>query len=186
MKMLLAGLLLWSLVHFVPSLLIPVKRVWKNALGSGGYKITFALIVVASVVLMVIGWRQSTPQLLYSLPPAAKTVSILLMVVAFVLLGAANHPSRIKSYLRHPQLTSVVIWSIAHLLINGDSRSLLLFGGLGIWALVEVVLINRREGPWKKPQPPGWKKDLISLMIAVVMLVVVVFIHPYIAGVPVH
>ena len=34
-------------------------------------------------------------------------------------------------------LTGVVIWAIAHLLVNGDPASLVLFGWLGAWAVVD-------------------------------------------------
>ena len=36
--------------------------------------------------------------------------------------------------MRHPQLTAVIVWAVAHLLVNGDLASIVLFGdhaGLG-------------------------------------------------------
>ena len=37
-------------------------------------------------------------------------------------------PSAIKRVLRHPQLKGLGLWSAGHLCLNGDSKSLLLFG----------------------------------------------------------
>ena len=42
---------------------------------------------------------------------------------------------------------------MSHLLANGDGRSIVLFGGLGLWAVVAIVAINRRDGAWQKPEP---------------------------------
>ena len=58
--------------------------------------------------------------------------------------------------MRHPQLTAVKIWAVAHLLVNGDLASLVLFGGLLAWAVVEVIVINRSE-VWVRPARPGEK-----------------------------
>ena len=44
-------------------------------------------------------------------------------------------PNNVKRLLRHPQLTGVALWGIGHLLANGESRSIILFGGLGAWAI---------------------------------------------------
>ena len=98
---------------------------------------------------------------------------------------AANHPSRIKQYVRHPQLTGVALWAGAHLLLNGDSRSVILFAGMGVWALTEIVLISRREGLWRKPESPSWLIEMRGLLIAVVVFAVFIALHPFITGMPV-
>jgi uncharacterized membrane protein len=78
----------------------------------------------------------------------------------------------------------MLTWSVAHLVSNGDSRSLVLFGGLGGWALVEMIVINRRDGAWIKPEPAGMPRSLIPLAIGAVAWVLLAFLHPWIAGVP--
>ncbi len=186
MTLLLLGIALWALVHFVPSLAPRIKVAWTEALGAGGYRASFSIIVVAALGLMVLGWRSTTPEFLYALPLGIRPVALLFLVTAFVLFGAAKHPTRIKQFIRHPQLTGLVVWAIAHLLLNGDSRSVVLFGGLGIWAILEILFINRREGAWVKPEVPSWGVELRGLAISAVIFLVVVFIHPYIAGVPVR
>ena len=183
MELLIAGLVLWSGVHFIPTLVPGLKRQVQSKLGDKGYQGVFALLIVAALALIIYGWRHSTSETLYILPMAARQAAMALMVVAIVLFGAAQYPTRIKQYIRHPQLSSVLLWSIAHLLANGDSRSLILFGGLGLWSLLEMVLINRREGAWEKPEIPSWARELRGLAISLVILVVLVFAHPYLSGV---
>jgi len=186
MELLIIGLLLWSSVHFIPSIGISFKASLVARLGEKPYAATFALLIVLSLVLMVLGWRSTTPEYLYTLPAVAKPVALVLLVTPFFLLGAANYVTRVKRFIRHPQLTGVATWAIAHLLINGDSRSVVLFGGLALWAILEMIFINKREGQWIKPESPSWSQEIKGGLISLVVLAVVIFIHPYIAGVPVR
>lgn len=186
MELLIIGLLLWSGVHFIPSIGISFKASLVARFGEKLYAAWFALLIVLSLVFIVFGWRSSTPEYLYTLPAIVKPVSLILLVIAFFLFGAANYVTRIKRVIRHPQLTGLAMWAIAHLLINGDSRSVVLFGGLGCWAILEMIFINRRVGQWIKPASPSWKQEIKGGLISLVILAVVIFIHPYIAGVPVR
>ncbi len=183
MTLLILGLLLWSGVHLIPALTIPLKTTWKNRLGDKGYQLSFSLIVVLSLVLIVFGWRSITPTTLYTLPEYTRPIAFFLMVLAFLLFGASHHVTRIKQYFRHPQLSSVIVWSFAHLLVNGDNRSLVLFGGMGIWAILEIFVINRREGVWVKGEIPGWPVEIKGSLISLAIFAVAVLAHPYIAGV---
>jgi uncharacterized membrane protein len=182
MEILISGLLLWSLAHFIPSIAQPLKQGWINAIGDKGYRITFSLLIVLSLVLIVYGWRHTVPTYVYA-PIVAKPVAVILLVVGFLLFGAAKHPSRINSWVRHPQLSGLLVWSIAHLLVNGDSRSVALFGAMGVWAILEMIFISRREGEWVKKPVPSGKQELKGVAISLVIFVVAVLIHPYIAGV---
>jgi uncharacterized membrane protein len=182
MEILLLGLFLWSLVHFIPSLAQPMKKAWINAMGDIGYKITFSIVVVLSLVLMVYGWRHTVPTHLYD-PVVARPVAIALMVVSFLLFGAAKHPSIINSWVRHPQLTGLILWSTSHLLVNGDSRSVTLFGCLGVWAILEIIFISRREGEWIKKPIPSVPQQIKGVAISLVIFVVAALIHPYLSGV---
>ena len=177
------GVLLFMLVHFVPSLAVGLRSSLVSNVGEHPYRGLFSLLLVISIGLMVFGWRSTVPEFVY-LPPAwGRPLTIALMLVSVMLFGAANYPTRIKRIVRHPQLTGLGLWSIGHLLSNGDSRSLVLFGGLGFWALVEMLLINRREGEWAKPDAPALSNEATGLVISVIVFLALVFLHPYYAGV---
>jgi uncharacterized membrane protein len=186
MSLLIAGMCLWAVVHLVPSVAPGLKTAWKEKLGEGGYMGSFALLILAAMVLMVLGWRGTQPSLVYLPDPALRLPSLALMVLAFLLLGATKRPSRIGRIVRHPQLTGVLVWSLAHLLVNGDNRSLVLFGGFATWTVLEIVLISRREGAWVKPEAPGWGAEAIGAAISLVVMAAFVFAHPWIAGMPVR
>ncbi len=153
-------------------------------LGENGYKGVFSLALVAGLVLIVVGWRSSTPALVYVPPFGLQLFATGLLYLALLLFVVSGRPSRLKRVLRHPQLTSVALWGLAHLLLNGDSRSLVLFGGLAIWAVIEIFAINRRDRDWEKPAPPPWSIELVTVLVTAVVIAVVVYIHPWIAGVP--
>mgnify|MGYP003677452984 CR=1 FL=1 len=185
MNLLIAGICLWAAVHFVPSLLPTLKTSIKAKLGEGGYMGLFSLGVLTGLGLIIMGWRSAQPSLVYLPPVGLQMLALPLMLVAFLLFVSAKRNTRLKQVLPHPQLSSVILWSVAHLLANGDSRSLALFGGLGLWALIEIILISRRDGPAPKVEPPSWGSEILGLVIAVVVTAAVFFLHPWIAGVPV-
>ncbi len=184
MIILAAGVALWAAIHLLPSLGAPLKAQVGKRLGERGYRLGFSLVVALAVALMVIGWRMSVPVAVYTPPSWGAALSLPLMALALVLFTSARRPTALKRHLRHPQLLGVLTWAISHLLANGDSRSLLLFGGMGLWALVAMPAINAREGPWKKPEPPPLAVEIKGLAITALVFVALILLHPYFAGVP--
>lgn len=180
---LILGVLLWSAAHLLPCSGHGLRKRLIGSLGEGPYKGLFALTIVASVVLMVIGWRGSAPQLLYGTPTWSALVTNLLMLTSLVLFVASGAPTNLKRILRHPQLTGVAVWAGAHLLANGDLRSIVLFGGLGLWAVTAMAVLNRRDGPWQKPARRPLTADLVPVVGGVVGFVLLFLAHPYFSGV---
>ncbi len=185
MTLLAFGLLLFAGLHLVKSLAPTMRSDLQGRLGENAYKGIFSLLVLASLALIVFGWRATIPAFVYTPSPALTMPALLLLVLAFLLMVVSTRPSRLRRVVRHPQLSGVVLWGIAHLLLNGDSRALLLFGGMTVWAVVEIVAINHRDGSWVKPQAPAPAAELVNLLIAVGVVALLVFVHPWLAGVPV-
>ncbi len=177
------GVLLFIVVHLVPCLARGFRDSLIERVGEQPYRGIFSVIQLMAIVLMIIGWRSTTPEFVYTPPSWGIPAASLLMLIAVMLFGAAQQPTRIKRYVRHPQLTGMAVWSVSHLLSNGDSRSLVLFGGLGLWALLEMFLINQREGAWVKPYGPALSVEVRGIVISAVVFFVLVYLHPYFAGV---
>ncbi len=186
MVLLILGVLLFAGVHLVPSLAPGVKSAWLGRLGEGGYKGTFSLLLLAAIALIIFGWRSAQVTHVYPPSPALHAPALALLILAFLLMVVAQRKSRLRRLVRHPQLTGVLLWGAAHLLLNGDSRSIALFGGMTLWALLEIIAINRRDGVWIKEDVPGWGAELLTLAITVIVVGVIVYIHPWIAGMPVR
>ena len=185
MTLLVLGVVLFAGVHFIPSLAPSLKDKWLAVMGEGGYKGIFSLLLLASFALMIFGWRSAQADFVYSPPANLRIFALALLALAFVLMAVSSRKSRLRLIVRHPQLTGVALWGISHLLLNGDNRSIALFGGMTLWAVLEIFAINKREGVWIKQEAPSWGSELVSLLIAAVTIGVIVYIHPWLSGVPV-
>ena len=100
-----------------------------------------------------------------------------------MLFVASKARTNYRRLVRHPQMMSVILWSVAHLLVSGDSRSVLLFGGLGAWAIFEIVLCNKRDGAWRKPDVVPFSADMIVVVIAGAAFGALFFLHRSLFGV---
>lgn len=176
------GVLLWSVTHLFASMGAGARGRLQAAIGQGPYRGLFSLTLVVALILIVVGWRSMSPEPLYVPPAGMRYVTILLVPIAIVLFTSSRAPTDIKRFIRHPQLTGVKLWAVAHLLSNGEYRSLILFGGLLAWAVLEVIFINRRDGAWARPEPVGLTKTLISAAIGLAVSVLLILAHPWFAG----
>jgi len=183
MTLLVTGMLMWSVVHLFPAVATGPRNNLVNKIGLGPYKGGFALLIVISIVVMIFGWRSFEPVDIYFPPVWGKHVTYLLVLLTFILFFAAKRKTNIKRILRHPQLTGLVLWSIGHLFANGDNRSLVLFIGLGLWAILEMTMINWRTGAWVKPEPVPVKSDVITVAGGLVLFAILLLAHPYLTGV---
>jgi len=183
MTLLVIGVLVWSATHLVPSVTPGIRGNLVGRLGEKPYRGLFALIILIALTLIVLGWRSAELQALYTPPLYGSVFITVLMFISFLLFAAANAPGNIKRILRHPMLTGTIVWSAAHLLANGDNRSVVLFGGIGLWALISIVTINRREGPWTRPAAVSPTKDAMTVVGTAVIFAIVLYLHHLVLGV---
>ena len=183
MTLLICGLLLWGLVHLYPSLATAHRDNLIARLGRHGYRGLFTALLILALTMMVLGWKSATPVAVYAPPLAGSPIVAVLILVAFVLFIAAQARTNIKRLIRHPQLSGFTLWAIAHLLANGDSRSLALFLGFAAWGLLEIVAINRRDGARQAPDTVARWRDLLVTIVAAVAFAVVLYFHQRLFGV---
>ena len=175
MTLLIIGLILWTAAHYFKRLM-PAQRA---ALGDKG-KGLIALAIVASLILIIIGYRTADFINVWYPPAFLKGINNLAMLFALWVYGssAAKGAKAWPAYkLRHPQLTAVKIWAAAHLLVNGDLASIILFGGILAWAVGSVILINKSEPTWTPPAPAGRPTDIRLIVISLVMFAAIAGIH---------
>jgi uncharacterized membrane protein len=183
MSLLVAGVLLFTVVHLLPAASPGTRAQLVQRLGDNAYRGLFSLVIVVALVIIVFGWKAATPAGVYSPPAAGGPVISALIYFAFVLFVTSKARTNYRRFVRHPQMMAVILWSLAHLLVNGDSRSVVLFGGLGIWAVFEIVLCNRRDGKWQKPPVVAFTADMIVAVIAGVAFAAFFFLHRALFGV---
>lgn len=185
MLLLVAGVLLWSAIHLFTALGRDARAGVVSRIGLNPYKGLYSVALVLALVLIVMGWRSTPPTSVWLPPEGMRHLTITLMPIAVILFISARAPTDIKQFLRHPQLTGVKLWAVLHLLSNGEQRSIVLFGGLLAWAVLEVIFINKRDGARVKPPRVGMGKTLVSALIGLAVAAVLIFVHPWIAGRPV-
>jgi protein-S-isoprenylcysteine O-methyltransferase Ste14 len=102
-----------------------------------------------------------------------------------VALVAAYAPAgKIKGLLRHPMLVGVKVWALAHLLVNGDLGSIILFGALLAWAVYDRIAVKRRGD--KGAPPSGFTAgDAVSLLAGSALYAAMFWLHPRLIGVPI-
>ena len=67
---------------------------------------------------------------------------------------------------------------MTHLLVNGDGSSLVLFGGMLIWAILEVILFNRQEGaPALRQSDYSLTREMMAVTIALFLYGAVGYLH---------
>ncbi|WP_120503545.1 NnrU family protein [Sulfitobacter mediterraneus] len=174
MILLFLGLALWAAAHFYKRAL-PAQRA---ALGEKG-KGFVALAIGLSILLMIFGYRMWDGTFFWGRTSALTGINNLLMVAALYFVSPGPSKGAIFYKMRHPMLTGFSLWAMAHLLVNGDTPSLVLFGGLLVWALAEMVVINRAEPGWTPPQKGSIAKDAMFLVISLVLLAVIGLVHSW-------
>ncbi|MGZ9812191.1 NnrU family protein [Pseudoroseicyclus sp. H15] len=180
MGWLILGVLLWSGAHLMRRL-APGLR---SRLGEQSGKGVIAIVSLIGLVLMVLGYRWAAYVPVYYPPDWLRHLNALLMLLAVILINLQFSRGVLRTKLRHPMLNAVKAWAIAHLLVRGDLASIILFGGLFVWALVNMILINRQVPDWT-PAPRGrWLNDVIYVVLSLLLYIVVVYIHGWLGPSP--
>jgi uncharacterized membrane protein len=183
MALLAAGLALFLGVHLVPAV-PPLRAALLRRLGDRRYRAVFALASVVGLVVALAGFGHAGPagrERVFAPMPLAIAVAPYAMVVSFVLFAAANMRGRLRATLQHPMLLGVVIWSLVHLLANGDRRGTVLFGAFLAYALVDLAsAVSRRAVKSFAPEP---RHDVIAVVGGAVLALAVMAVHRLLFGV---
>ncbi len=158
-------------------------------LGLNGYRGLFALNALIGLALIVWGFADYRTHGwidIWSPPGFMRHITVGLMLFAVIFATAAFIPSHIKMWLKHPMLNAVKTWAFAHLLVNGDLGSILLFGSFLAWGVYARIAAKRRGDAGTTTAPAGWLNDGIVVVLGIVIYLALGFaFHPIVIGVPV-
>ena len=182
MVLLIAGVIIFFSVHLF-SACRSCRQRFVDRIGEGRYRGIYVAGSVVGFLCIVAGVPLAEFVPVYEPPPWGRPITIMLMPVAFVLLAALLLPTNIKRFTRHPMLWSFTLWSIAHLLSNGDLASIVLFGSFGAYAAYSMWSLNRR-GSRKSTKTVSLAWDALVVFSGVVATVIVVYLHTFMFGVP--
>lgn len=187
---LILGLLLFFAIHLVPT--SPSLRAGLiERFGEPAYKIGFSVLSLVGFVLIVVGYHklQIMPgknPVLWDPPAWTRHIAFLLMVPAMILLVAAFVPSRIRTAAKHPMLAAVKFWALAHLLVNGDVGSLVLFGSFLAFGVYDRISVKRRPDAVPSAAPPGIVNDVLVVAAGLALFaVMLIWGHGALIGVPI-
>ena len=175
MMLLIVGLIVFLGVHILPT--VPeVRDGIRERLGVNGYKIGFSILSLVGFAVIILGYHKmqlhpGKNPVLWESPLWMRHVTLTLMLPAMILIVAANVPSRIRTAVRHPMLLAIKLWALAHLLVNGDVASLLLFGSFLAYAIYDRISVKQRGalGPLGDAKPTNAINDVIVVAVGLAL-----------------
>ena len=139
-----------------------------RALGQRGFMIGFSLLSVASIVWLVRAYGGAETTLWWVAPNWLRWGLVALMLPAFILVVAAyvqpnptavgqslgREPRGFQRITRHPMMCGITLWSLVHILGNGDAASTAFFGAFLLTALLGMPSIDAKLAA---RDPAGWR-----------------------------
>lgn len=152
MAALILGLCLFTGLHMLREM--GLRNPLRNRLGVPRYLLLFCAGILLAVLLIVHG-KSTSPFVQLWVPPYNwRSITNMAMLTACIFVAAGNLPhSYLKESLSHPMLLGIIVWGVAHLLSNGDLASVLMFGGLSVWAAIKIVTLQWETRTAATPAP---------------------------------
>jgi uncharacterized membrane protein len=158
-------------------------------LGRNGYRGLLSLVSLIGLAVIIKGYgdyRAHEWVDIWTPPAFMKHITVGLMLFAVIFITAFFVPTHIRAWIKHPMVTSVKTWALAHLLSNGDLGSIILFGAFLAWGGYARVAAKRRGDRGFTKPPAGWTKDIAVVIAGVIIFLLLgYYFHPYVIGMPV-
>ncbi|ARS68309.1 NnrU family protein [Sinorhizobium meliloti] len=189
MAILVLGIIIFLGMHLVRVVAPGFRAGIIDSRGKGTWMGLYTIVSLVGLCLIIYGFGQARGEtgMLYDPPIFLRHIALLLMLVAFIVLAAGFLPAgRIAVGLKHPQVLSIKIWALAHLLANGETSSVLLFGSFLAWAVILRISLKRRERAGEKVLPvfKSARNDVLAVVIGLVAFVLFVWkLHELLIGV---
>lgn len=181
MTLLILGVGLFFGVHSL-KMIPPCRRMAISLWGEKGQKAVVGIGSLLGIVFIVLGMRSAPDVHLWATPEWGRWVAFALTWPAMILFPAANMPSNVKRYTRHPMLWGMVLWSAGHLFANGDLAGVILFGSFAGWSLIDMVSANLR-GEKKSDTVLPLQADLKIVAMGTATWIILILLHPWIFGI---
>ena len=177
--LLILGVALWWAAHLFKRV-APERRAAMGDKGKG----PVAGVIALSILLMIFGHRGTEFIPVWNPPTFMVHINNLLMLIAIYMLSPAPKRGKLLQSVRHPMLTGFGIWATAHLLVNGDASSIVLFGGLLVWAVITPRIVNAADGDWTPRTGGSYARDVMFLVASAVLVGIIGSIHSLIGPWP--
>ncbi|MBL8905921.1 MAG: NnrU family protein [Rhizobiales bacterium] len=188
MAYLIIGIVIMLGMHFFGMFAPAARGRIVAQIGDGPWKGIHSIVSLIGLGLMIYGWwlARGAPEggFVYAPPDWGRHLSMLLVLIGFILIGASHGEGNIKLWVKQPMSIGIALWAIGHLVANGERADIWLFGSILLLAIVDVVVSTARG---KVPHcQPRLRSDILAVVVGIVLYLVFLFgFHPYILGVPV-
>ncbi len=189
MAILVLGIILFLGLHLIRVVAPGFRAGVIESRGKGTWMGIYAILSLIGLCLIIYGFGQARSEtgMLYDPPVFMRHIALLLMLFAFIFLAAGFLPAgRIAVAVKHPQVLSIKVWALAHLLANGETSSVLLFGSFLAWAVILRISLKRRERAGERVLPvfKSASNDVLAVIIGLVAYVLFVWkLHEWLIGV---
>ena len=188
MFLLTIGLLIFLGMHSAQIFANGARENAIERIGKLGWMAAYSLISFFGLYLIIIGYdsaRQSA-SIVYETTSATTPISHILMAIALILLVSAYLP--LGNFKRaaggHPMITAVILWAVAHLLVNGSLADVLLFGSFFAWAALDRISMATRPPPASLSAEPNVLNDIAAILIGTgLYIAALVGVHEWLVGV---
>jgi uncharacterized membrane protein len=189
MALLIVGIVIFLGLHLIRVIAPDLRQSMIDRLGESGWKGVYSVVSILSLILLIYGFGQArqVTGMLYNPPVWMAHIALTLMLLAMICLAASLLPAgHIAVKTKHPMVLSVKIWAFSHLLANGETSSVLLFGAFLAWGVILRIALKRRERAGELTLRPfvSGKYDLYAAIIGVVAWALITFkLHELLIGV---
>ncbi len=183
MNLLIIGLALFVGLHLIPCI-PPLRTALVSSLGEKKYRALFAASSFVGLALIIWGFSKAEFQPVYQPLIWGRSLAFGLVPIAVILFAAANMPTHIRAFVRHPMLAGLFLWAIAHLAANGDLSSILLFGTLGAYSVVATASAIVRGKKPSEDKAPRWAMDVVAVVSGTVVAGLFAKFHDVLFGMP--
>ncbi|MFK7901595.1 MAG: NnrU family protein [Nitratireductor sp.] len=168
---LLLGLVVFHGLHSLRMLAPNWRQARITQMGEDKWKGLFSLLSIASVALIVWGYSivRATEEVVYVPFAWGASANIILMFFVFCLIPFNLRSNRLSKITKHPFAIAMLLWSVGHLLANGDLASVILFGSFLVWVVFYLALVRKREDT-PNPHAPLWQ-DIGAVLFSLAIYV---------------
>jgi len=179
-KILVLGAIIFIGTHLIPALGQARARLIRR-LSENSYRLLFTMLSILGLGLMVWG-KSKAPHTDIWIPPTwGRNAATIVMFPSILLLAAAKLPTNIKRVTPHPMMWGFMLWSLAHLLANGDLSSIILFGSIGAYSVIAIRSANQR-GATVSTVRVSAVRETVTAGFGVVVYFALLYLHPYLFG----
>jgi len=166
----------------------PLRSMAISRVGENAYKGIFSLLSFVGLGLIIWGFVLARREpdaaiLVYNSPQWSVPVTSILVLVGLIMTASSHGKGHIRKIVRQPMSIGIVLWAMGHLLSNGHTYEVILFGSFLAYAVFDIMASTAKG---KRPTyTPEVKADIIAIVAGAVLFALVLVFHNFLFGAPV-